>query len=40
MNWSSTKGTIWFDGPAGPRERLQDAIVSALQAGVGGLFRS
>jgi hypothetical protein len=21
MNWSSTRGTVWFDGPPGPRRR-------------------
>ena len=30
LNWSETKGTIWFDGPVGPKE--------ALAAKVEGLF--
>jgi predicted nucleotide-binding protein len=33
MNWSSTKGTIWFDGPAGPKATLSAAMEAILGSG-------
>jgi hypothetical protein len=30
LNWSSTRGTLWFDGPTGPRDRLQRIIRARL----------
>lgn len=34
MNWSSTKGTLWFDGPAAHKSALIAAVEAALGAGV------
>ncbi len=31
LNWSSTKGTLWFDGPEEPRARLQRTLDAALR---------
>ncbi len=31
LNWSSTRGTLWFDGPPEPRDRLQGTIEAALR---------
>src|SRR3712207_9245056 len=31
LNWSSTKGTVWFDGPEQPRARLQWIVAAALR---------
>src|SRR5688572_13325834 len=30
FNWSSTRGTLWFDGPPEPRDRLQRIIRARL----------
>jgi predicted nucleotide-binding protein len=32
LNWSENKGTVWFDGPAGPKARLIAAIGSTVAA--------
>ncbi|MDH2353845.1 nucleotide-binding protein [Bradyrhizobium sp. SSUT112] len=34
LNWSSTKGTIWFDGPQDAKIKLQAALEAALNGGV------
>jgi predicted nucleotide-binding protein len=34
MNWSSTKGTIWFDGPAEAKTQLTAAVDAVLGSGV------
>jgi predicted nucleotide-binding protein len=34
MNWSSTKGTLWFDGPAAPKANLMAAVEAVLGTGV------
>src|SRR4051812_40844372 len=31
LNWSSTRGTVWFDGPLKPRARLERTIAAALR---------
>jgi hypothetical protein len=31
LNWSSTRGTVWFDGQAKPRARLQQIIEARLR---------
>jgi hypothetical protein len=31
LNWSSTRGTLWTDGPPQPRARLQRIIEAALR---------
>jgi hypothetical protein len=33
LNWSSTRGTLWFDGPPKPRAHLQRTIEAALRNG-------
>ncbi len=35
LNWSSTKGTLWFDGPPKPQARLQRTIEAALRRTAG-----
>ena len=37
LNWSSTRGTVWFDGPLKPRARLERTI--ALTKAVHVVFR-
>ncbi len=32
LNWSETKGTIWFDGPSGPKSQLEAAVLAATGA--------
>lgn len=34
LNWSATKGTLWYDGPSPAKERLQAAVESALSVEV------
>jgi predicted nucleotide-binding protein len=34
LNWSSTKGTIWFDGPPAAKDKLVVAVQSIVEAGV------
>jgi predicted nucleotide-binding protein len=34
LNWSSTKGTIWFDGPPTAKDKLAAAAQSIVEAGV------
>lgn len=34
LNWSETKGTVWFDGPESPRAALVTAMDSILGSGV------
>jgi hypothetical protein len=34
LNWSSTRGTLWFDGPAKGRARLQRIVEAAVQSQV------
>ena len=31
LNWSKTKGTLWFDGPADQKAHLEASIVAALE---------
>jgi hypothetical protein len=38
LNWSSTKGTIWFDGPEQPRVRLKRIIEAALRNRITGVW--
>jgi hypothetical protein len=33
LNWSSTRGTLWFDGPPEPCARLRRTVEAALRAG-------
>lgn len=33
LNWSSTKGTIWFDGPDGPKRSLEAAVDAVMGVG-------
>jgi predicted nucleotide-binding protein len=33
LNWASTTGKIWFDGPDGPKNRLADAVEAVLGVG-------
>jgi predicted nucleotide-binding protein len=33
LNWSSTKGTIWFDGPADAKASLEGAVKLAMSGG-------
>lgn len=33
LNWSGTKGTVWFDGPEGPRSQMMAAVDSILGSG-------
>lgn len=33
LNWSSTKGTVWFDGPEAAKQALIAAIDSVMSAG-------
>ena len=35
LNWSSTQGTVWFDGPPKPRARVRRTIEAALRRRVG-----
>jgi hypothetical protein len=30
LNWSSIRGTLWFDGPPEPRDRLQNIVRARL----------
>jgi hypothetical protein len=30
LNWSSTKGTVWFDGPAEPQNKLHSVMEAAI----------
>ena len=39
LNWSSTRGTLWFDGPPKPRDRLQRTIEAALRKRTSSLNR-
>jgi hypothetical protein len=32
LNWSRTKGTLWFDGPPQSKERLRALVEAAFQA--------
>ena len=32
LNWSSTRGTVWFDGPEQARERLKHTIEPSLRS--------
>ena len=32
LNWPSTRGTIWFDGPPAPRDRLQRIIEARFRS--------
>jgi hypothetical protein len=34
LNWSSTRGTLWFDGPPQARGRLRTLVEAAFQARV------
>jgi hypothetical protein len=34
LNWSSTKGTLWFDGPPQARALLQRIVEAALRSKV------
>ncbi|MBZ9755069.1 nucleotide-binding protein [Mesorhizobium sp. ESP6-5] len=34
LNWSSTKGTMWFDGPNDPKTALMGTIEAVLGSGV------
>jgi hypothetical protein len=36
LNWSSTRGTLWFDGPPKPRARLQRTIEAAVRKSLPG----
>jgi hypothetical protein len=31
LNWSSTRGTLWFDGPSAPRAHFQQRVEAALR---------
>jgi predicted nucleotide-binding protein len=33
LNWSSSKGTLWYDGPSPAKEKLQAAVESVLNVG-------
>jgi predicted nucleotide-binding protein len=33
LNWASTTGKIWFDGPDAPKRQLSDAVESVLSIG-------
>jgi hypothetical protein len=33
LNWSSSKGTIWFDGPNEAKANLEAATIAALNGG-------
>jgi predicted nucleotide-binding protein len=33
LNWSATRGTIWFDGPVEARKQLQTAVEATLNSG-------
>lgn len=34
LNWSSTKGTVWYDGPDVPKKNLEAAVDAVMTAGV------
>jgi hypothetical protein len=36
LNWSSTRGTLWFDGPSQPRARLQQTIEAGRSKSLAG----
>jgi hypothetical protein len=38
LNWSSTRGTIWLDGPPKARARLQRIIEAALRKQTTGMW--
>lgn len=31
LNWSSTRGTLWFDGPTKPQARLERVVKSVIE---------
>jgi hypothetical protein len=40
LNWSSTRGTLWFDGPPSLKERLQALVEAAFQMRADQPYRS
>jgi hypothetical protein len=34
LNWASSTGKIWFDGPDDPKRQLSDAVEAALGVGL------
>jgi hypothetical protein len=40
LNWSSTRGTVWCDGPPKPRARLERTMAAALRQKATGPRRS
>jgi hypothetical protein len=40
LNWSGTRGTLWFDGPPQSKERLRALVEAAFRARTGQPYRS